>query len=83
MMNPLYLVPVLAPVQVPHISGVTLVIDSGSSRLGDHIANIGTLVVSGVAAGATPLCWIRMVWLREQLGQAPLLRAQIPFWFAK
>ena len=51
--QPPILVPVLAPVQVPHISGVTLVIDSGSSS-SDHITNIGTLVVSGVAAGATP-----------------------------
>ena len=50
--QPPILVPVLAPVQVPHLSGVTLAIDSGSSN-SDRLTNIGTLVVSGVAAGAT------------------------------
>ena len=47
------LVPVLAPVQVPHLSGVMLAIDTGSSS-SDYITNVGTLVVSGLAAGATP-----------------------------
>ena len=51
--QPPILVPVLAPVQVPHLSGVMLAIDSGSSS-SDSITNIGTLVVSGLAAGATP-----------------------------
>ena len=49
--QPPILVPVLAPVQVPHLSGVMLAIDSGSSS-SDSITNIGTLVVSGVQAGA-------------------------------
>ena len=52
---PILPVPVLAPVQVvqvPDVSAVALAIDSGISN-SDRLTNIGTLVVSGVEAGAT------------------------------